>query len=174
MHQSESFGYTEGDGYQAVELPYDGGELSMVVLLPEAGQFNNFEDKLDTGFITNIIDNMGRSQVSLTMPKFEYESSFGLKKALGTLGIGVAFTDAADFSGMDGKKDLFIQDVVHKAFVSVNESGTEAAAATAVIVGLTAAPMNPVTMTIDRPFIFFIRDIQTNSIIFVGRVLNPS
>ncbi len=174
MHQSESFGYTEGDGYQAVELPYDGGELSMVVLLPEAGQFNNFEDKLVTGFITNIIDNMGRSQVSLTMPKFEYESSFGLKKALGTLGMGVAFTDAADFSGMDGKKDLFIQDVVHKAFVSVNESGTEAAAATAVIVGLTAAPMNPVTMTIDRPFIFFIRDIQTNSIIFVGRVLNPS
>lgn len=174
MRQSESFDYTKGDGYQSVEMPYDGRELSMVVLLPETGQFNAFENKLDAEFATTIIDNMERRQVALTMPKFEYESSFGLKNALDTLGMGVAFTDAADFSGMDGKQDLLIQDVVHKAFVSVDESGTEAAAATAVIVGQTSAPADPVSMTVDRPFIFFIRDIQTQSIIFVGRVLNPA
>jgi serpin B len=173
MRQSESFGYAEGDGYQAVELPYDGREMSMVVLLPAAGQFNTFEDKLNAEFVTAITGNLKIQRVSLTMPKFEYESSFGLKKALDTLGMGVAFTDAADFSGMDGKHDLLIQDVVHKAFVSVDESGTEAAAATAVIVGLTSAPAEPVVMTIDRPFIFFIRDMQTGSIIFVGCVLKP-
>jgi serpin B len=174
MRESESFGYAEGDGYQAVELPYDGREMSMVVLLPAAGQFNTFEDKLNAEFVTAITGKLKIQQVSLTLPKFEYESGFGLKKALDTLGMSVAFTDAADFSGMDGKHDLLIQDVVHKAFVSVDESGTEAAAATAVIVGLTSAPAEPVVMTIDRPFILFIRDIQTGSIIFVGRVLNPA
>lgn len=174
MRQSESFGYAEGDGYQAVELPYDGREMSMVVLLPSVGQFNTFEDKLNAEFVSKVTAGLKMQQVSLTMPKFEYESSFGLKEALSTLGMGVAFTEAADFSGMDGKHDLLIQDVVHKAFVSVDESGTEAAAATAVIVGLTSAPAEPVIVTIDRPFMFFIRDVQTNSIIFVGRVLNPA
>jgi len=96
-----------------------------------------------------------------------------LKEALTQMGMGVAFSDSADFSGMDGKRDLLIQDVLHKAFVSVDEEGTEAAAATAVIVGLTAMPANPKIMTIDQPFIFLIRDIQTNSIVFLGRVLNP-
>ena len=88
--------------------------------------------------------------------------------------MGVAFTANADLSGMNGKRDLFIQDVLHKAFVSVDEAGTEAAAATAVMVGLTALPPEPVAVTIDRPFIFLIRDIPTGSIIFVGRVLNPA
>jgi serpin B len=107
------------------------------------------------------------------MPKFEYESSFGLKQALSTLGMGVAFTTDADFSGMNGERDLFIQDVLHKAFVSVDESGTEAAAATAVIVGVTSVPVQPIEVKIDRPFIFLIRDISTDSILFIGRVLNP-
>jgi serpin B len=108
------------------------------------------------------------------MPKFEYESSFGLKQALSTLGMGVAFTPDADFSGMDGDHDLLIQDVLHKAFVSVDEAGTEAAAASAVIVGITAIPAQPTQVTINWPFLFFIRDIPTGSIIFVGRVLNPA
>ena len=174
MHQTESLGYMEGDGYQAVELPYDGQELSMVILLPEEGAFNTFENNLNIAFVNPVLDNLELQRVALTMPKFEYESAFGLKDALTTLGMGVAFTPDADLSGMDGKHDLFIQDVVHKAFVAVDESGTEAAAATAVIVGLTAMPAEPVTMTIDRPFIFFIRDIQTGSIIFIGRVFNPT
>jgi len=174
MRQTESFRYCEGDDFQAVELPYDGQELSMVILLPKAGQFDTFEKRLDAELVKAIIDKLGTNQVVLTMPKFEYESSFGLKEALSTLGMEVAFTESADFSGMNGKPELFIQDVLHKAFVSVDEAGTEAAAATAVIVGLTAVPPGPVTFTIDQPFIFLIRDIPTGSIIFVGRVLNPA
>ena len=174
MKQTESLRYTEGDDYQAVELPYDGQELSMVILLPKAGQYQAFEDKLDAEFVKAIIDDLETQEVTLTMPKFEYESSLGLKEALKTLGMGVAFTADADLSGMNGERDLFIQDVLHKAFVSVDEAGTEAAAATAVIVGLTALPPKPVPVTIDRPFIFFIRDIPTDSTIFVGRVLNPA
>ena len=90
------------------------------------------------------------------------------------LGMPIAFTTAADFSGMTGGHDLYISDVVHKAFVSVDEAGTEAAAATAVIMKLTAAPVSPVQMTIDRPFIFLIRDIRTDTILFLGQVINPS
>ncbi len=174
MKQTESFGYAEGANYQAVELPYDGQELSMVILLPKAGQFDAFENSLDAELVKTIIGELETCQVALTMPKFEYESSFGLKQALSTLGMGVAFTPDADFSGMNGEHDLLIQDVLHKAFVSVDEAGTEAAAATAVIVGITAMPAQPAQVTIDRPFIFLIRDIPTGSIIFVGRVLNPA
>ena len=174
MKQTESFRYTEGNDYQAVELPYDGQELSMVILLPKAGQFIAFEERLEAEFVKAIIDNLETREVALTMPRFEYESSFGLKEALKTLGMGVAFTANADLSGMNGKRDLFIQDVLHKAFVSVDEAGTEAAAATAVMVGLTALPPEPVAFIMDRPFIFFIRDIPTGNIIFVGRILNPA
>ena len=173
MRQTESLRYTEGTNYQAVELPYDGRELSMVILLPKAGQFEAFEQSLDAAVVKGIIDRLEGGQVALTMPKFEYEYSLGLKKALTTLGMGVAFTPDADLSGMDGKRDLLIQDVIHKAFVSVDEAGTEAAAATAVIVGTTAMPAQPVAVKINRPFIFLIRDIPTGSMIFVGRVLNP-
>lgn len=173
MKQTESYRYTAADDYEAVELPYDGQELSMVILLPKAGQFIAFEERLEAEFVKAIIDNLETREVALTIPKFEYESSFGLKEALKTLGMGVAFTTDADLSGMNGKRDLFIQDVLHKAFVSVDEAGTEAAAATAVIVGLTALPPEPVAVAVDRPFIFFIRDIPTGSMIFVGRVLNP-
>jgi serpin B len=174
MKQTESLRYAEGDNHQAVELPYDGQELSMVILLPKAGQLDAFEKSLDVELVKAIIGKLETRQVALTMPKFEYESSFGLKQALSTLGMGVAFTPDADFSGMNGERDLLIQDVLHKAFVSVDEAGTEAAAATAVIVGVTSIPAQPVEVKIDRPFIFLIRDIPTGSIIFVGRVLDPA
>ncbi len=174
MKQTESFGYVEGANYEAVELPYSGQELSMVILLPKAGEFEAFENSLDAELIKTIIGQLETKEVSLTMPKFEYESSFGLKQALSTLGMGIAFTSDADFSGMDGNHDLFIQDVVHKAFVSVDEAGTEAAAASGVIVGITAMPAQPIQVTINRPFLFLIRDISTGSIIFLGRVLNPA
>jgi serpin B len=92
------------------------------------------------------------------------------------MGMPIAFTGNADFSGMDGKRDLQISDVIHKAFVSVDESGTEAAAATAVIMRLTSAPMPEqiITVTIDRPFIFLIRDVQTGTLLFIGHVINPA
>jgi len=173
MRQTESFGYAEGDGYQAVELPYDGDELSMVILLPASGQFETFEAALDAAQMEGIIGSLEHREVSLTMPKFEFDSSFSLRKALSALGMPIAFSEGADFSGMTGNRDLFIADVVHKAFVSVDEAGTEAAAASAVVMELTAMPQT-VEVTIDRPFIFLICDIETGAILFVGRTLNPA
>jgi serpin B len=176
MKQTESFGYTEGEGYQAVELPYDGGELSMVILLPASGNFEAFEEGLQAQQVDAIIKDLKNTRIALTMPQFKFESQFSLKDTLAGMGMRDAFSpDDADLSGMTGNPELFISDVVHKAFVAVDEAGTEAAAATAVIVGTTSAPVGPlVEVTIDRPFIFLIRDIQTGAIIFVGRVLNPA
>jgi serpin B len=175
MKQTESFGYAEGEGYKAVELLYDGGELSMVILLPEAGLFKAFEEGLQAQQVDAIIDGLQRTRVTLMMPQFEFDSDFSLRDTLAEMGMPVAFTENADFSGMTGKRDLLISDVIHKAFVAVDEEGTEAAAATAVIVGVTSAPIEPpVEVTIDRPFIFLIRDIDTGAILFVGRVLNPA
>jgi serpin B len=176
MKQTESFGYAKGEGYQAVELPYDGSELSMVILLPEAGQFEAFEAGIQAQQIDAIISDLKNTRVTLTMPQFKFESQFSLKDTLAEMGMRDAFSpDEADFSGMTGNPELFISDVVHKAFVAVDEAGTEAAAATAVIVGTTSAPTEPpVEVTIDHPFIFLIRDIQTGAILFVGRVLNPA
>jgi serpin B len=174
MSQSEHLGYAEGGGYLAVELPYDGKELSMVILLPDSGQFESFENSLSTETVAAIIESLDYQQVNLTMPKFEFESSFSLSEVLSALGMPIAFSGSADFSGMTGNRDLYISEVVHKAFVSVDEEGTEAAAATAVIMPTSAPPEPPVEFTIDRPFIFLIRDIETGTILFVGRTLNPS
>jgi serpin B len=176
MKQTESFNYTEGEGYQAVELLYDGGELSMVILLPASGNFEAFEEGLQAQQVCEIISGLQPTEVTLTMPRFEFDSEFSLKDTLAGMGMRDAFSpDDADFSGMTGNPELFISDVIHKAFVAVDEAGTEAAAATAVIVGTTSAPVEPlVEVTIDRPFIFLIRDIDTGAILFVGRVLNPS
>jgi serine protease inhibitor len=173
MQQTESFGYTQGEGYQAVELLYDGDELSMVILLPEEGQFEVFEKALEAQKVSDIISDLQPTEVTLTMPKFEFDSEFSLKDTLESMGMPAAFSEAADFSGMTGTQDLCISAVLHKAFVSVDEAGTEAAAATAVIVGETAIPEQPVEVTVDHPFIFLIRDIETGAILFVGRVLNP-
>ena len=174
MKQTESFGYTEGTGYQAVELQYDGGELSMVILLPEAGKFEAFEEGLQAQQVCDIISGLQPTEVALTMPQFEFDSEFSLKDTLAEMGMPIAFSGGADFSGMTGNRELLISDVVHKAFVAVDEAGTEAAAATAVIMKFTATPEPPVEVTIDRPFIFLIRDIETGAILFVGRVLNPA
>jgi len=174
MKQAESFSYAESDGYQAIELPYDGRELSMVILLPRAGQFEAFEDSLDAQRVDAILKDLEPRRVALTMPKFEFKSSFSLKEALAAMGMPVAFSGGADFSGMTGNRDLFIADVIHKAFVSVDEAGTEAAAATAVVMELTALPGTPVEVTLDRPFVFLIHDIETGAILFVGRTVAPS
>ena len=174
MKQTESFGYTEGEGYQAVELLYDGGELSMVILLPKAGNFQAFEEGLQAQQVDAIISGLQPTGVALTMPKFEFDSEFSLKDTLADMGMPIAFSGGADFSGMTGNRELFISDVLHKGFVAVNEAGTEAAAATAVIMPTAAPPEPSVEVTIDRPFIFLIRDIETGAILFVGRVVNPA
>ncbi len=172
MSQEEEFLYVEGEGYQVVELPYVGGNTSMVILLPEEGRFDAFEAALDSTRVKDILAALQMKNVRLGMPRFEFESEFGLKEILSGMGMVDAFNQA-DFSGINGRKDLFISEVLHKAYVSVDEEGTEAAAATAVIISLTALPETPVEMTLDRPFIFMIRDKGTNSILFLGRVMNP-
>ena len=136
MHQTEEFNYAEGNDYQAVELKYDGGELSMVILLPKEGNFYEFKSSLNEQTFQEIVSAFKMKNVVLSMPKFEYESEFSLAGTLAGMGMTDAFSMAADFSGMTGNDELFIKDVVHKAFVSVDEAGTEAAAATAVIMDL--------------------------------------
>ncbi len=173
MRQTASFGYATGDGYQVVELPYEGHQLSMVVLLPAAGRFDEFEAQLDGARVESTVSGISSRRLDLSMPKFTFTLDLGLKAVLGALGMPIAFSDLADFSGMNGARDLLIGDVIHKAFVAVDEQGTEAAASTAVIVIATAVPTEPESVVIDRPFLFIIRDRQTAAILFVGRVLNP-
>jgi len=176
MRQSESFGYSSGEGYQAIELPYDGDELSMVILLPDSGNFEGFEAGLQARQVEDTIGSLQPTEIALTMPRFEFKSEFSLKDALSAMGMQNAFCPYnADFSGMTGNPELFISDVVHTAFVAVDEADTEAAAATGAVIAPTAAPPEPtVEVTLDHPFIFLIRDIETGTILFVGRVLNPA
>ncbi|MDD5701420.1 MAG: serpin family protein [Dehalococcoidales bacterium] len=170
MHQTMLFGYMEGDGYRAAELPYKGEEFSMVILLPDEGNFIAFEDALDSQTLAAIISQFEIRNTQVAMPKFQFESEFDLKDVLSALGMADAFdADNANFSGMTDIEDLWIDNVTHKAFVSVDENGTEASAATAA----TMVASLPGKVTMDRPFIFVIRDMETDSILFMGRVLNP-
>lgn len=169
-----SLPYARAGGYQAVSLPYVGG-LSMVVLVPDAGSFASVEASLrDGGRLGQAIDLPSRKAVRLALPRFTFRTAAMLKDPLEQLGMPIAFTDRADFSGIAPKERLLLQAVVHEAFIAVDEEGTEAAAATAVIGGLTSAPSEIVELTVDRPFLFFIRDDETGAILFMGRVVDPS
>jgi len=176
MHQEESLGYAAGEGVQALELPYVSGDMSMLILLPDEGRFEAFQDGLSAQTLEAILSGLSYRPVVLSLPKFTYVSAFSLNDALKELGMADAFDpDKADFSGMDGARDLYISNVLHKAFVAVDEKGTEAAAATAVIMEVTSAPIDqPMVVTVDRPFIYLIRDTRTGSVLFLGRVLDPS
>ncbi len=167
--------YASGSGYQAVELPYAGGTAAMTILVPDEGNFAEFESALDAAKLDEILNSMQPASVQLGLPKFQFESQFSLPDQLSALGMTDAFQPfVADFSGMTGNRDLYISDVIHKAFVAVDEKGTEAAAATAVIMELAMAPLSEITLTIDRPFIFLIRDTVSGQILFMGRVVNPA
>ena len=172
MRETMTVPYASGDGYQAIELPYRMDDFSMLVLLPDAGRYGAFEDGLTTEQLSGIIDGLSPEQMALTLPKFSFTSEFNLNDALSALGMGIAFTGDADLSGMGGTRNLFISDVVHKAFVAVDEEGTEAAAATGVVVGRTSMPT--LEVRVDRPFIVAIRDRVTGSLLFMGRVLDPA
>ena len=175
MSETARLGYATGEGYEAVDLPYEGGELSMTILLPDKGRSMEFEDSIDTALVGHIFQDLELQQVLLTMPKFEFQSQFRLSETLEKMGMPNAFDSrTSDFSGMDGRSCLarddpclFIRDVIHKAFVSVDEEGTEAAAATGVIIVLESTPIR---VTVDRPFIFLIRDRATDTILFLGRM----
>ncbi len=174
MNQTKVFGYTAGEGFQAVELPYYGHETSMVILHPDLQNFENFESNLNADRLNEILAGLGSANMNLSLPKFEFEMSLPVAAHLIEMGMVEAFQERqADFSGMDGTRELYIQDVLHKAFVSVDEEGTEAAAATAIVVGVTSMPADPIDVSIDSPFIFLIRDMESGSILFIGRVLNP-
>jgi serpin B len=174
MSQVKHFGYAKGWDYQAVELPYDGRQLSMVIFLPNKGRFSAFENSFTADKANSMMAQLFYENVNLTMPRFTFEFGLSLAQTLASMGMPDAFNpEAADFSGMDGTRRLSISDVVHKAFIAVDEAGTEAAAATGVVMSLTAMPEEPVEVLVDRPFFFVIRDLPTKTVLFIGRVLDP-
>jgi serpin B len=181
MFQHEHLAYLSDDGYEVIELPYAGGGFAFTIFLPGGGEFAAFEDGLDVENLGPTIDRLVSTDVRLYLPRFTFEFAAGLVEALQALGMTDAFDEnRADFTGMvDGTppEPLFVSDVLHKAFISVDEHGTEAAAATVVVMeGATAIEEEeePVEVRIDRPFMFVIRDTQTGTLLFLGRVLDPS
>jgi serpin B len=178
MEQTLKEYYTEGNGYKAVRLGYIGGDLDMVIILPDIDKFDEFEQQLDSRKLKAIVNSMESRVVDLSLPKFEYTSVYEkLGDYLSSMGIKDAFSPEADLSGITKEKDVFIGQAIHKAFILVNEEGTEAAAATAFF--LTGAapgppPPPPATFFADHPFIYFIRHQKTGAILFMGRVLNPA
>jgi serpin B len=177
MHQKDEFGYADRDGIQVLKLPYSGDDLSMVVLLPrKTDGLADLETKLTAQNLTAWIANLHPQEVNVFLPKFKMTSQFSLGDKLAALGMTDAFTDKADFSGMDGQRDLYISAVIHKAFVDVNEEGTEAAATTAVAMrafAMLKPPPTPVFRA-DHPFLFLIRENRTGSILFLGRIADPT
>ena len=185
MHQTLDTKYYPGEGFDAVELPYASPryeeyqypeELSMLLIIPETGQFEAVESGLDDGTIDSIVGSLHMSKVQFTRPKFEFEYKVQCKEIMQKMGMTDAFDPyMADFSGMVDPMDSkpYIDEIYHKAFVGVDEEGTEAAAATAVVMGETSIP-DPVVVSADKPFIFLIRDNFTGAILFMGRVLDPA
>ena len=175
MHQIEMMGHMTGDGFDAVSLAYNGGQVSMVLMLPEAGAFTEFENGLSAAFLQTVFDGLEEKDVDLSLPSFEFDYGLSLTENLMALGMEAPFDmNTADFSGMNGVGELYIKDVVHKAFVKVDEEGTEAAAATAVILDTLSGEFGmeaPVVVRFDRPFFFVIRDNLTNTILFAGRIV---
>jgi serpin B len=175
MAQTARFPYAVGEGWQAVQLPYLRNELGMLVIVPDEGRFRETEAMLASGLIPQATTSLAHTEVGLTMPKFEFRTQAGLNPALRALGMTSAFSPGlADFSGMTTAENLFISDVIHEAYIAVDEEGTEAAAATAVVMRATSAPLESVQLTIDRPFMFALRDLQTGALLFLGRVMDPS
>jgi serpin B len=175
MNQKAEFGYTETDTFQTLELPYVNEELSMIILLPKKfDALNEFEKTLTLENLAQWLSKINKREVMVFVPKFKMTSQFGLAPVLKSMGMKDAFSSNADFSGINGKRNLFISAVIHKAFVEVNEEGTEAAAATGVVMKLTSvSPVRIPVFRTDHPFLFLIRDNLSGSILFIGRVDNP-
>lgn len=175
MNQTASFPYAAADGWQAVELPYAGDQLAMVLLVPDQGRFPEVEKQLQTGLLSEVFAALSSPrEVALTVPKFTMRTQADLDEAFRTLGMKTPFDPGlADFSKMTKEEQLYITDIIHEAYIAVDEEGTEAAAATAVVIGKTAMPIDLVELVIDRPFIFALRDRGTGALLFLGRVLEP-
>ncbi|MEB3885978.1 serpin family protein [Lyngbya sp. CCY1209] len=171
-HPKVAIGYYKLPDLQVLELPYAAGNLSMVVLLPdENSDLQQLEKKLTIARLESWIEASEYVELEVWFPKFQLTSSFKMKSTLSSMGMKSAFTEAADLSGISPEKPFYLYDVVHKAFVDVNERGTEASAATGVIAGSRSAVRDRIR--VDRPFIFLIRDFESGTILFLGAVLNP-
>jgi serpin B len=172
MEASAEMRHAAGAGWQAVEIPYIGGSLVMTVIVPD--DLAIFETDLTAEGLARILDVLEGAQVNLVLPKFSIETKAELGALLAALGMPTAFTDDADFSGITTAERLAISEVIHQANIDVDEKGTEAAAATAVVMRATSMPVEPVTVRVDRPFLFALRDVPTGAVLFLGRVGDPS
>jgi serpin B len=175
MQQQAMFAYGAADDLRILELPYIGRNLSMFVLLPtELDGLAGIEKRLSVETLKTWTSGLTMQTVKVFLPKFKISSGFRLDKTLEAMGMSQAFSGNADFSGMTGKRDIFFSAVIHKAFVDVKERGTEAAAATGIMMARAAArPQQIPVFRADHPFLFLIRDNRTGSILFVGRIVNP-
>ncbi len=176
MHRTERSFAGSGTGYLAAELPYI-GDASMLVIVPEAGRFAEVAETFDAAELVRLDESLRPTEVRLVMPKFTYETEAGLVAPLTALGMKTAFLPppgGADFSGISRPSELFIGEVAHKSFIAVDEEGTEAAAATAVVMQVTSASSDLLELTIDRPFLYLIRQSSTGEILFIGQVTDPS
>lgn len=177
MHGNLRLPYAVGEGFQAVRLPY-AGDASMLLIVPEPGRYREVVDQLDASGLEAIRRAESEHLVELAVPKFELRSQLALKPALQELGMVAAFTEpslpgGADFTGMTDARELLIEEVVHQAFMTVDEQGTEAAAATAVVIREESAPA-PAMVTVDRPFLLLIEHGTTGELLFIGQVTDPS
>jgi serine protease inhibitor len=178
MYHVDQVRYSEEAGMQAVELPYKGDGLSMIVLLPrQTNGCGTLESALSPALLSKVLSGMKSQEVEIYLPRFKLESDLGLAKTLVEMGMPDAFSAKADFSGIDGTRSLYISAVFHKAWGEVNEEGTEAAAATAVVMAKSMAmrkpgPPRPVFRA-DHPFVFLIRDTKSGTVLFLGRLANP-
>jgi serpin B len=174
MYVKAKFGYAQAPGVQVLSMPYKGKELSMIVMLPtDPNGLKSLEKGLTASKVDSLTDKLRRTQVRVHMPRFKMTCAFRLKDPLIKMGMPDAFVSTkADFTGMDRRPGLYIGAVIHKAFVDVNEEGTEAAAATAVVMKRESMPIIT-EFRADRPFLFIIRHEKTGVILFMGRVANP-
>jgi len=177
MFQTITLGSHQTDELIVLSLPYIGEELSMVILLPKAVDgLSRLEQRLDSVSLADSLaqlDSARKQNVDLYLPRFKLNCRLELAHTLGTMGMRRAFSRAADFSGISQQGQLFISDVVHQAFVEVNEEGTEAAAATGVGMKTTSVMRTPV-IRVDHPFLFLIRENKTGAVLFLGKLVDPS
>jgi serpin B len=175
MNQTAEFNYMGAEDFQGLELPYVDDELSMIILLPKKNDgLNRFEEMVTPDNLSRWLGELHRHKVIVSVPKFKMTWQFRLNEVLKSMGMSEAFSGNADFSGMTGRRELFISAVIHKAYVDVNEEGTEAAAATGVVMSKTSiGPEETAVFRADHPFLFLIRDNSSGSILFIGRVMNP-
>lgn len=167
------FNYAETDEIQILEMPYHGEDVSMLIILPKGNDLANIEKSITLEKLSEWKNMLNERRVDIFIPKFKFETKYFMAKALSDMGMPTAFGSTADFSGMDGTRDLFIQNVIHQAFVEVNEEGTEAAAATGVVMGITSVGPRIPIFRADHPFIFIIQERETGNILFLGRVSDP-